>query len=69
VDEDTLKIVFGHDATTFGGASGSPVFAWGAANQPAVGLHFAGGTEVSNYAIAIAVPRVVDALVSLGVPM
>jgi hypothetical protein len=67
VAEDTLKIVFGHDATTFGGASGSPVFAWGARNQPAVGLHFAGGTEVSNYAIAVA--RVVDALLSLGVPM
>ena len=67
VDEDTLKIVFGHDATTFGGASGSPVFAWGAVDQPAVGLHFAGGTEVSNYAIAVA--RVVNALVSLGVPM
>jgi hypothetical protein len=64
---DPLRISFGHDATTFGGASGSPIIAWNAPDQPVVGLHFAGRTMASNYAIAIA--KVTDELISLGVPI
>lgn len=67
VERDPIGSTFGHDATTFGGASGSAVFAWGAANQPAIGLHFAGDTEISNYALAS--PLVANELQSIGVPI
>jgi serine protease len=64
---DSLGISFGHDATTFGGASGSPLIAWGALDQSAIGLHFAGQTSVSNYAVAVAM--VAEELAALGVPL
>jgi serine protease len=67
VDRDSLGTVFGHDATTFQGASGSPVFAWEVGGQPAIGLHFAGDVEVSNYAMASAV--VAPQFRALGVPL
>jgi hypothetical protein len=41
---------FGHDATTAGGNSGSPVIAWKDQDQPAIGVHVAGMTFVSNEA-------------------
>ncbi len=66
-NRDTPKIVFGHDATTFGGASGSPIIAWKDAGPPAFGLHFAGTTESANHAISAAAAA--DALRSLGVPL
>jgi len=45
--------VLAHDATTFGGASGSLVFAWKDEAQPAFALHFAGATLTDNYAAAL----------------
>nr|WP_246800883.1 S8 family serine peptidase [Mesorhizobium amorphae] len=66
VEQDPLGNVFGHDATTFKGASGSPVFAWGVDGQPAIGLHFAGDIEVSNYSLTSAI--VAEQFGSLGVP-
>lgn len=65
--QDSLRISFGHDASTFGGASGSPILAWAAEDKPAIGLHFAGATSVSNYAVAIA--KAADELAMLGVPL
>lgn len=67
VEKDTLRLVFGHDATTFQGASGSPVFAWGVDGQPAIGLHFAGDNEISNYSLTSNL--VADQFRALGVPM
>lgn len=67
IAKDPIGNIFGHDATTFGGASGSPIFAWSALDQPAVGLHFAGDTEISNYALTS--PMVADQFRSIGVPI
>jgi serine protease len=66
VERDRVK-TFGHDATTFGGASGSAIFAWGVGTQPAIGLHFAGDTEISNYAITASI--VAEQFRALGVPI
>jgi serine protease len=58
---DTREIVFGHDASTFGGASGSLLFAH-------VGEgHFAGVTKRANHAISAAAAA--QALRAIGVPM
>ena len=46
--------VISHDATTFGGASGSLVVAWADAHAPAFGLHFAGATGRRNHALSFA---------------
>lgn len=43
--------VLTHDATTFGGASGSLLHAWKDAYSPAFALHFAGATLTDNYAV------------------
>jgi serine protease len=53
VAEDTLGHVLSHDATTFGGASGSLLFAWREDDRPAFALHFAGATSVANYAVSL----------------
>lgn len=50
---DKLGHVLSHDATTFGGASGSPVFAWKDEGSPAFALHFAGLNTEANYALSI----------------
>ena len=50
---DPAQHAFGHDATTFGGASGSPIIAWQDGN-PCFGLHFAGENRDSNDALAMA---------------
>lgn len=59
--------VFGHDATTLGGSSGSPVIAWLDAGTSAFGLHFAGASVDTNCAHAIAQCRA--QLETLGVPI
>lgn len=50
---DPAQHAFGHDATTFGGASGSPMLVWQDPNSPCFGLHFAGQNRDSNDAIAL----------------
>jgi V8-like Glu-specific endopeptidase len=50
---DAGRRAFGHDATTFGGASGSPMLAW-QDGSAAFGLHFRGINEDSNDAFAFA---------------
>jgi serine protease len=65
--EDSLRSVFGHDATTFGGSSGSIVLAWTEQAIPGFGLHFAGLTSETNSAIAIA--KAAEALRQIGVPV
>jgi hypothetical protein len=45
---------FGHDASTAGGNSGSPVIAWKDQDQPAIGVHVSGETFVSNEAELLA---------------
>lgn len=64
---DTGRRAIGHDATTFGGASGSLVFAWLDAGPPAFALHFAGKTTKSNYALSFAKEQ--PALAAIGVPL
>ncbi|HUD33475.1 MAG TPA: trypsin-like peptidase domain-containing protein [Variovorax sp.] len=53
VPEDTQGHVLSHDATTFGGASGSLLFAWREEAEPAFALHFAGANSVANYAVSL----------------
>lgn len=65
--DDPRKWVFGHDATTFGGASGSPVFDWLATDAAAVGLHFAGTTLDTNVAHALGQCR--EYLEKCGIPV
>jgi len=61
---DKRRWVFGHDATTLGGNSGSPALAWG---DSAFGLHFAGRSIDTNYAHAIS--AMTTELRALGVPI
>ena len=63
---DTGKRAIGHDATTFGGASGALVVAWLDEGAPGFALHFGGETVESNYALSFAKARAV--LEPLGVP-
>lgn len=56
LDGDAKAWVFGHDATTLGGSSGSLCLFLGDPLE-AVGLHFGGGTLRSNYAHALSDPR------------
>lgn len=61
---DTHEWVFGHDATTLGGNSGSPVLAW---DDTSFGLHFAGITMESNCAHGLS--AIATQLEALGVPI
>ncbi len=61
---DGRQWVFGHDATTLGGNSGSPVLAWG---DGAFGLHFAGASVDTNCAHAVSASA--EELRTLGVPI
>jgi serine protease len=54
VPADTAKRVLTHDATTFGGTSGSLLFAWEDAGTPGFALHFSGKTGDSNQAVSLA---------------
>jgi hypothetical protein len=53
--DDSAKRAIGHDATTFGGASGSLLAAWLDTKTPAFAIHFGGATGKSNYGLAFAV--------------
>lgn len=64
--KDLGKRAIGHDATTFGGASGALVVAWLDGGAPGFALHFGGETVESNYALSFATARAV--LEPLGVP-
>jgi V8-like Glu-specific endopeptidase len=64
---DERQWIFGHDATTLGGSSGSPVLAWRDAGFNGFGLHFAGATQDRNFAHALAQCR--EQLQALGVPV
>jgi len=61
---DKRRWVFGHDATTLGGNSGSPALAW---TDSAFGLHFAGRSIDTNYAHAVS--AITTELRALGVPI
>ena len=61
---DKRRWVFGHDATTLGGNSGSPALAW---TDSAFGLHFAGRSIDTNYAHAVS--AITTELRDLGVPI
>lgn len=50
--DDPAGWCFGHDATTLGGNSGSPMLAWSDAGSPAFGIHFSGTSVTTNYAHA-----------------
>lgn len=62
--DDVHRTAFSHDATTFGGASGSPVISWADTDAPVFGLHFAGRTEDANYALSVAAAEA--ALAAIG---
>jgi hypothetical protein len=64
---DTHHWVFGHDATTLGGCSGSPTVALVDGVLSAFGLHFAGTTESTNYAHAFSAGA--TELAAIGVPL
>ena len=61
---DKRRWVFGHDATTLGGNSGSPALAW---TGSAFGLHFAGRSIDTNCAHAVS--AISTELRALGVPI
>jgi hypothetical protein len=61
---DKRRWVFGHDATTLGGNSGSPALAW---TGSAFGLHFAGRSIDTNCAHAVS--AITAELRALGVPI
>ncbi len=67
IDGDTHPWVFGHDATTLGGNSGSPVMAWLDQGFGGFGIHFAGASIDKNCAHAIA--QCSEQLKALGVPV
>lgn len=64
---DGFGRVLTHDATTFGGASGSLVFAWNDQGSPAFGLHFSGATLSANNALSL--HKAANALRQIGVPL
>jgi Trypsin-like peptidase domain len=64
---DERPWVLGHDATTLGGASGSPVLTWLDAQPGGFGLHFAGATTRTNVAHAVA--ACAQQLRAIGVPV
>ena len=64
---DTLQVALSHDATTFGGASGSLVLAWTDQGPPAFGLHFGGLTGEANYMVSTA--KAANPLRAAGVPI
>ena len=64
-EDAAARRAIGHDATTFGGASGAAMAAWLDTDTPCFAIHFGGLTESSNYALSLAVAR--DVLTPLGV--
>lgn len=64
---DVRRWVFGHDLTTLGGSSGSPVLSWLDPEPLGFGLHFAGASVDTNMAHAVA--ACADELREMGVPI
>jgi hypothetical protein len=64
-DDQAFRRAIGHDATTFGGASGALVTAWQDTGEPCFAIHFGGATGASNYALSFAAAQ--GALDPLGV--
>jgi hypothetical protein len=64
---DPRQWVFGHDMTTLGGSSGSPILNWLDGDPAGFGLHFAGASVETNIAHAIA--KCAAELRALGVPV
>lgn len=67
VSDDEHGHVLSYDPTTFGGASGSLVFAWKDEGSPAFALHFAGETLTANYGVSLY--KAADALRKIGLTM
>ncbi len=67
VEGDQLGHVLSYDATTFGGASGSPVFGWKDEGSPAFALHFAGLNTEANYGVSL--HKAKAALCAVGAPI
>lgn len=65
--DDPRGWVFGHDLTTLGGNSGSPVLSWLNPPQGGFGLHFAGASVDTNLAHAVA--ACATELRAIGVPV
>ncbi|MGT2455430.1 hypothetical protein ACU4GI_20235 [Cupriavidus basilensis] len=65
---DTRGWVFGHDASTLGGNSGSGVFAWLDGGH-AFGLHFAGTSAEQNCAHGFAMPDAREVMQVLDIPL
>jgi hypothetical protein len=66
-EDDPRRWVFGHDPTTLGGSSGSPLLNWLDAAPGGFGLHFAGISVDTNIAHAIA--ACAEQLRAIGVPV
>lgn len=67
LDGDPRRWVFGHDPTTLGGNSGSPIMNWLDPSPASFGLHFAGASVDTNLAHAIV--GCTEELRVLGVPV
>lgn len=66
-DDDPHRWVFGHDPTTLGGNSGSPLLNWLDPEPGGFGLHFAGASVDTN--IAHGIGACAEQLRALGVPV
>jgi serine protease len=66
-DDDPRGWVFGHDSTTLGGNSGSPVLNWLDAKPGGFGIHFAGRSVDTN--VAHAISACADELRAIRVPV
>jgi hypothetical protein len=65
--DDARPWIFGHDLTTLGGNSGSPMLSWLDPDPAGFGLHFAGWTMRTNAAHAVA--ACASELRGMGVPV
>jgi serine protease len=66
-DDDPRGWVFGHDSTTLGGNSGSPVLNWLDEEPGGFGIHFAGRSVDTN--VAHAISACADELRAIRVPV
>jgi hypothetical protein len=67
IEDDPRHWVFGHDPTTLGGSSGSPMLNWLDPAPSGFGLHFAGISSDSNFAHAVSAAAA--GLAAIGVPV